>query len=131
MPSKARKPLRRSASGGRSCMVSESEAFCPGHVTAFFEVVGSGPSEEGVARRRTVSEPRGAHRCPRPRGPANLNRHLGERKAPEGGCHPGGGGQNPSRRLVRGEDLERVPPAGFPGIRRERGGRAPANPRLG
>src|SRR2546425_7337048 len=39
MPSKARKPLRRSASGGRSSMVSESEAFCPGHVTAFFEVV--------------------------------------------------------------------------------------------
>src|SRR2546427_3818098 len=39
MPSKARKPLRRSASGGRSSMVAESEAFCPGHVTAFFEVV--------------------------------------------------------------------------------------------
>src|SRR2546430_14754754 len=39
MPSKARKPLRRSASGGRSSMVSEREAFCPGHVTAFFEVV--------------------------------------------------------------------------------------------
>src|SRR2546425_4106898 len=39
MPSKARKPLRRSASGGRSSMVSESEAFCPGHVTACSEVV--------------------------------------------------------------------------------------------
>src|SRR6266516_3079679 len=34
-----RKLSRRSGSGGRSSMVSEGEAFCPGHVTAFFEVV--------------------------------------------------------------------------------------------
>src|SRR3989304_6256797 len=37
--SKARKAWRRSGSGGRSSMVSEGEAFCPGHVTAFFEIV--------------------------------------------------------------------------------------------
>src|SRR3990172_1439697 len=36
--SKARRASRRSACGGRSSMVSEGEAFCPGHVTAFFEV---------------------------------------------------------------------------------------------
>src|SRR5207245_8319623 len=50
MPSKARKPLRRSASGGRSSMVSESEAFCPGHVTAFFEVVVDPDPREKVSR---------------------------------------------------------------------------------
>src|SRR2546422_2612999 len=55
MPSKARKPLRRSASGGRSSMVSESEAFCPGHVTAFFEVV-----EDPVPRKKGS---RGAGLC--------------------------------------------------------------------
>src|SRR5437016_12898046 len=29
---------RPSGCGGLSCMVSEGEAFCPGHATAFFEV---------------------------------------------------------------------------------------------
>src|SRR5438094_8753357 len=36
--SKDRRRSRPSGCGGPSSMVSEGEAFCPGHVTAFFEV---------------------------------------------------------------------------------------------
>src|SRR6266571_5386640 len=50
-----RKLSRQSGSGGRSSMVSEGEAFCPGHVTAFFDVV-----EDPDARKKGS---RGAGLC--------------------------------------------------------------------